>query len=201
MLILDGVISLETCVRDRTACELAGAGDLLQPASPRPDEIVSHHDGCRALVSTQVAVLDQDFAERVRPWPQVGVALLRRAGRRIADAEALRAIASQPRLEMRLVLVLWQLAGRWGRVEPGGLRLRLPLTHRLLGQLVAAERPSVSHALSRLAHGGLVTGAADDLHLHGALEDQLAHLQHRSELAFDGAETLPPAAHPQLAQM
>ena len=27
----------------------------------------------------------------------------------------------------------------------------LPLTHRLLGQLVAAERPSISHALARLA--------------------------------------------------
>ena len=74
----------------------------------------------------------------------------------------LRAITSQPRLEVRLVLLLWHLAARWGRVEPSGIRLSLPLTHRLLGQLVAAERPSISHALKRLAQAGLVTGPTDD---------------------------------------
>ncbi len=115
----------------------------------------------------------------MRPWPQIGEALLRRAGKRIADADALRAIACQPRLEVRLALLLWHLAARWGRVEPTGIRLTLPLTHRLLGQLVAAERPSVSHALARLSHGGLVTGSAGDLHLHGSLEDHLDALSHR----------------------
>ena len=48
------------------------------------------------------------------------------------------------------MLLLWHLAARWGRVEPAGIRVSLPLTHRLLGQLVAAERPSISHALARL---------------------------------------------------
>ena len=67
---------------------------------------------------------------------------------------------------MRLVLLLWHLGARWGRVEPSGLRLSLPLTHRLLGQLVAAERPSISHALGRLARAGLLSGETTDLHLH-----------------------------------
>jgi len=44
------------------------------------------------------------------------------------------------------VLLLRRPAGRFGRVEPAGLRLTLPLTHRLLGQLAAAERPSISNA-------------------------------------------------------
>ena len=59
---------------------------------------------------------------------------------------------------------------RWGKVEPGGIRLPLPLTHQLLGQLIGAERPSVSHALGRLPHAGLVTGHGDEWHLHGTLE-------------------------------
>ena len=63
--------------------------------------------------------------------------------------------------------MLWHLAARWGKVELGGIRLSLPLTHRLLGQLVGAERPSVSHALARLAEAGLVTGRGDEWHLHG----------------------------------
>jgi CRP/FNR family cyclic AMP-dependent transcriptional regulator len=74
---------------------------------------------------------------------------------------------------VRLALLLWHLAARWGRVEPGGIRLPLPLTHQLLGRLVGAERPSVSHALARLSRAGLVTGHGDEWHLHGRIEDQL----------------------------
>ena len=78
------------------------------------------------------------------------------------------------------MLLLWHLAARWGKVERGSVRLCLPLTHRLLGQLVAAERPSVSHALKRLAHAGLVSGSADDLRLHGTLQYQLGSLLERN---------------------
>jgi len=91
-----------------------------------------------------------------------------------------RPILSQPRLEVRLVLLLWHFAARWGRVEPAGIRLCLPLTHRLLGHLVAAERPSVSHALKRLEDSGLVTGSTIDLHLNGSLEGHLDALIERS---------------------
>ncbi|MGH3138482.1 MAG: helix-turn-helix domain-containing protein, partial [Gaiellales bacterium] len=76
--------------------------------------------------------------------------------------------------------LFWHLAERWGRVEKSGIRLSLPLTHRLLGQLVAAERPSVSHALARLAQAGLVTGAPGDWHLHGKLDEHIGSLIERS---------------------
>ena len=179
LLILEGVVAFETRVGDRTALELVGAGDLLQLPSQRTDDLLERWDGWRVLCPTRFALLDGDFAERVRPWPQIVQALLRRAGRRTADVDALRAITCQPRLELRLILLLWHLAARWGRVEPAGIRLTLPLTHRLLGQLVAAERPSISHALARLGHAGLVTGSAADLHLHGTLEQHLEALLER----------------------
>ena len=67
-------------------------------------------------------------------------------------------------------------------MEPSGVRLSLPLTHRLLGQLVAAERPSITHALKRLAQAGLVTGATDDLHLRESLEHQLQVLSERDRV-------------------
>ncbi|HWF26264.1 MAG TPA: helix-turn-helix domain-containing protein, partial [Solirubrobacteraceae bacterium] len=75
---------------------------------------------------------------------------------------------------------LWHLAARWGRVEPGGIRVSLPLTHRMLGQLIGAERPSISHALGRLAHAGVVTGTAGDWHLHGTVADHLEALVERT---------------------
>jgi CRP/FNR family transcriptional regulator, cyclic AMP receptor protein len=183
LLILDGVMALETCTGDRVAAELLGPGDLLQSPSLLTDDLLERTCRWRALRPTRLAVLDADFVDRVRPFPQVVRALLSRACRRSAELDVLRAITSQPRLEVRLVLLLWHLAARWGRVEPASVRLSLPLTHRLLGQMVAAERPSISHALKRLARAGLVSGTADDLHLQGSLEYQLeALLERHTEL-------------------
>ncbi|MDQ6775669.1 MAG: helix-turn-helix domain-containing protein [Actinomycetota bacterium] len=180
LLVLDGLIAIDARVGDRTATELIGPGDLLQPACPLAENLLERSDAFRALSPTRFALLDGDFADRVRPWPQITGALLKRAGRRIADLDVLRAITSQPRLEVRLVLLLWHLAARWGRVEPAGIRVSLPLTHRMLGQLVGAERPSISHALGRLAHAGMVTGTAGDWHLHGTVEDHLEALIERT---------------------
>lgn len=173
LLLLDGVLALHVRVDDRVCAELLGAGDLLQPTAGPGEELLSCDLAWRALSPVSFAVLDDAFAKRVRFWPQLTHGLLRRAGRRMINLNLQRAIAAQPRLEVRLALLLWHLASRWGKVERGGIRLPLPLTHQLLGQLVAAERPSVSHALARLANSGLVTGQGDEWHLHGSLEDQL----------------------------
>jgi CRP-like cAMP-binding protein len=176
VLVVDGVLALSVRVGDRIAAELLGPGDLIEPTGHDDDELLACAVGWRALVPMRFAVLDAAFAERVRPWPQLMNTLLRRAERRARNLNVQRAIASQPRLDVRLALLLWHLAARWGRVEPGGIRLPLPLTHRLLGRLVGAERPSVSHALSRLARAGLVTGHGDEWHLHGNIRDHLGSM-------------------------
>jgi CRP/FNR family cyclic AMP-dependent transcriptional regulator len=173
VLLLDGVLSVNVQVGDRIASELLGPGDLLEPFQHEADDLLACATQWRGLVPMRFAVLDHGFVYRVRPWPQIMQALLRRVERRTRSLNVQRAIASHPRLEVRLALLLWHLAGRWGRVEPGGIRLPLPLTHQLLGRLVGAERPSVSHALARLARTGLVTGHGDEWHLHGRIEDQL----------------------------
>jgi CRP/FNR family cyclic AMP-dependent transcriptional regulator len=176
LLILDGLIACETSIAGRTAAELVGTGDLLQPPIPRPDEVMQIDSVWQVLWPTKLALLDAGFGDRVRPWPRLMVALLRRVGRRVSDVDAMRAITSHPRLELRLVLLFWHLAARWGRVEPTGIHLTLPLTHRLLGRLVGAERPSISHAMTRLSQAGLVTGTAGDIHLRGTFESQLDNL-------------------------
>ncbi len=173
LVVLDGVLALNARVGDRIASELIGSGDLLQPLWGGPERLLACQVDWRALLPMRFAVLDGAFSKRVRFWPQIGQALLRRAGRRVINLDLQRAIAAQPRLEVRLALLLWHLAGRWGKVEPGGVHLSLPLTHQLLGQLVGAERPSVSHALARLADGGFVTGHGDEWHLLGSLEQSL----------------------------
>jgi CRP/FNR family transcriptional regulator, cyclic AMP receptor protein len=178
LLVLDGVLAVHVRVGDRVAAELLGPGDLVEPNQHGTDDLIACATEWRGLVPLRFAVLDGGFAHRVRPWPQIMQALLSRVERRTGNLNVQRAIAFQPRLEVRLALLLWHLAARWGRVEPGGIRLPLPLTHQLLGHLVGAERPSVSHALGRLARSGLVTGHGDEWHLHGRLEDQLDEMGH-----------------------
>jgi CRP/FNR family transcriptional regulator, cyclic AMP receptor protein len=180
LLLIDGLIAVETSVAGRTVTELVGTTDLLQPPEENDDNMIG---GCltwRALRPTRFAILDSDFLDRVRAWPQITHAVYQRAERRASDLGRLRAISCQPKLEVRLVLLLWHLAARWGRVEPAGIRLSLPLTHRLLGQLVAAERPSISHALTRLSHAGIVTGSSGDWHLHGSADAHLEALIERT---------------------
>lgn len=179
VLVIDGALTVDVSVGDRTATEIVGDGDVLQPLAARPDDLLERESAWHALVPARLALLDDAFAERIKPWPQISRALLSRACTRAADLDVQRAITSQPRLEVRLTLLLWHLAGRWGRVEPGGIRLALPLTHRLLGRLVGAERPSVSHALTRLSQAGLVTSRDGALHLHGTASEHLATLAHR----------------------
>jgi hypothetical protein len=64
---------------------------------------------------------------------------------------------------------------------------------------VAAERPSISHALKRLAQAGLVTGSTDDLHLHGSLEHQLRMLTEREPALGERPVSHPRRAHRPIA--
>ena len=173
ILVVDGVLAINVTVGGRVASELLGPGDLLEPGGTEDDELLTCATGWRILLPTRFAVLDGDFSQRVIRWPQLNQVLLRRAERRLHSLNVQRAIACQPRLEIRLALLLLHLASRWGRVEPGGVALTLPLTHQLLGRMVGAERPSVSHALARLARSGLVTSDGDDWHLHARVDERV----------------------------
>jgi hypothetical protein len=60
-----------------------------------------------------------------------------------------------------LKALFWHLAERWGRVSGDGVIVPLALTHRILGQLVGARRPTVSTALSELAEREELTRRPD----------------------------------------
>jgi CRP-like cAMP-binding protein len=138
-----------------------------------------------ALTSVRLALLDETFAERVMALPQITDALIRRATRRSMELNAQRAATSHPRADVRVALLLWHLAQRWGKVQRDGILLCLPLTHRLISRLVGIERPSVSHALSRLSHNGLVERCEDGLMLRGSAEHHIACLIDRNDQAFE----------------
>jgi len=49
---------------------------------------------------------------------------------------------------------LLQLARAHGKVVPGGVRLDLPLTHELVGEMVGSARETVTWAFAQLAREG-----------------------------------------------
>jgi CRP-like cAMP-binding protein len=182
LLVLDGLLELDTRVGDRTASELLGTGDLLAPPEAYEDDLLLPRSTvCSALTSARVAILDETFGERVKAWPQVTRSLFRREARRASDLNVQRAATFHPRADVRVALLLWHLAQRWGRVQREGVLLPLPLTHRLIGRLVGAERPSVSHALARLSRAKLVSRCEGGLMLHGTADHHIACLIENGE--------------------
>ena len=156
-LVLSGLLTRSVTVLGRTSIELLGAEDLVRPWEEGAEEAsVPREVSWIALQSAQIAVLDQRFARRVARWPEIAIALLDRMFGRVQRLSFQVAILENPRVEVRLVLLFWQLADRWGHMGPDGVTLPLRLTHQALGRLVRAQRPSVTASLRRLAERGLI---------------------------------------------
>jgi hypothetical protein len=186
-LLLEGVLGRDVTLAGTTSTELLGEGDLLEPASPaREERLVRFHLRWQVVEPVRLAVLDAAFARRLNEWPQVTSALLERSLRRSLHATVHQALLQLTPVETRLVVLLWCLAERWGRVTRQGVALRLRLSHRLLGQLVGCQRASVTTALQRVVASGRVRRREDGSWLLlGAPPDELAllHWQPR-ELAI-----------------
>ena len=86
----------------------------------------------------------------------------------------------------RLLLSLWSQADRWGRVTRAGVALPLRLRHHEMAALVAAQRPSVSKAMSRLRASEQVHPAPGGWLLLGDPPEDYMLLRERS-LLNDGA--------------
>jgi CRP-like cAMP-binding protein len=154
-LVLSGVVARRVMTAARASCELLGEGDLLRPwgrayGLPSSSETVTWS----VLAEAQLAMLDGRLAERMRRWPQISEVLLDRCMARNDGLARQLAILSAHPVERRLLLLLWHLAQRWGRVSRDGVRLPLPLTHGLLAEMIGVRRPSLSTAVGHLVEDG-----------------------------------------------
>jgi CRP/FNR family transcriptional regulator, cyclic AMP receptor protein len=152
LLILDGVLARELLVADQISVELLGPGDVVRPWQGTTRATLLPVDAMWSVLSTlTVAVLDRRFAAEAARYPEVTAALFDRLGERSLRLATTQAISQLTRVDRRLKALFWHLAERWGRVSGDGVVVPLALTHRILGQLVGARRPTVSTALSELA--------------------------------------------------
>jgi hypothetical protein len=176
-LIVDGLLSRTVEVLGRRCVELVGHGDVMRPW--RWDDEGSHvraEIGWTVLEPSRLAILDHDLVQRMVPWPQLGLELFNRGTRRAHHLAVALAIAHHQRVEDRLLLTLWHLAERWGRVHTDGIVVPLPLPHQRLADLVGAQRQSVTTAMGVLTRSGAISRRGDgDWVLHGDPPAELRH--------------------------
>lgn len=108
------------------------------------------------LQPVRVAVLDRPVAEAVCRWPKVVNNLMTRLMLRSRYLAGHLTLSQFPRVDRHLLVLLWHLAERFGKMTPEGVVLRLPLSHELIGGMIAARRPSVTTAFGQLGESGLV---------------------------------------------
>src|SRR5215208_4590035 len=162
LLVLDGVLSRELVVADHVSAELLGPGDLVRPWQGASSTGLLPVQAVWSVLSTvTVAVLDRRFAAEAARYPEITAALFDRLGERSLRLATTQAISQLTRVDRRLKALFWHLAERWGRVAGEGVVVPLALTHRILGQLVGARRPTVSTALSELAERGELVRRSD----------------------------------------
>jgi CRP/FNR family cyclic AMP-dependent transcriptional regulator len=190
LLIIDGLVCRETPLLDHRSLELLGGGDVI-----RADEEIAWQQLGRgviitAVTETEAITLGPGFIRGAARWPSVLVAVHRRLDAQRARLAMQGLITHLPRAEDRLLMVLWHLASRWGRVTPDGVVMPLQLTHDLLGQLIAARRSTVTLAVRNgEQHGWLLRGHDGSWVLTKAGEAAIAELT-RTETIRSNGETL-----------
>jgi CRP/FNR family transcriptional regulator, cyclic AMP receptor protein len=168
LLILDGLVVRRVGRDGRYGAELLGPGDLMRPwQQDGEDSTLPFETSFRIRERLRLALLDLRFAARLAAFPEVPAALVGRAMHRARSLAVNMAITHYPRVDQRLLLLVWHLADRWGRVTPEGVRIPLRLSHSLLADLVASRRPSVTTAMGQLERDGRMGRDGSTVVLYG----------------------------------
>lgn len=153
--VLDGVLIHSLQIGEHAGIQLLGPGDLLVRSNNSPpawlDDVVF-----RAPGPVRVAVLGDEFLGMSRRVPQLFTALYDCLADQLQRLNSQLVLCQLPRVDERVLAMLWLLAESWGHVSPGSVRLPLALTHETIGALVGARRPTVTLALRKLSENGSI---------------------------------------------
>ena len=159
-LITEGLLLREVAINSRALPELLGPGDVVEPPVD-VNTFLPVRFGITALAPTRLAALGPNVARACGRWPALLAEIERRKSAERQRVAIHGAIAQLPRVEIRLLALLWHLAGTWGRVTSDGVVVPFALTHEMLGQFVGAERPTVTLAVGHLDAEGMIARLDD----------------------------------------
>lgn len=159
LLVVDGVAVREVMLNRVISSELVGPGDLIVPWAGDPDAVADVR--WQVLATLRIAVLDQRCAVAMHAFPEMSTALLARLARSGQRLATLKAISQLTPVDQRILALFRHIAVRWGRVTREGIAIPLTISHRLVGELVGARRPTVSAAAGILAREGILERKPD----------------------------------------
>ena len=155
LLVVEGIVAREVLVSDTISTELLGPGDVVRPWRIQDGSTLLRHTvRWNVLTRSRFALLDRRLSAELGRYPEIGAAIVDRVNERALRLALTQAISQLNRVDRRLLALFWHLAERWGRMTADGVALPMTLSHRMLGQLVGARRPTVSTALSDLVARG-----------------------------------------------
>lgn len=152
-LVLDGILAHRVRIGDHPALRLLGPGDVFCLGG-EPATTLLADSRCSAIAATRLALLDANFLIAAHRSPRIVRGLAAGMAEQSERVAAQLAISQLPRVDQRLMAIMWLLSEKWGYVTRAGTVLPLALTHATLGYLIGARRPTVTLALGELAERG-----------------------------------------------
>src|SRR4051794_20546632 len=155
LLVAEGVLAREVVLGDTISTELLGPGDIVRPWHlGGATELLEVTVRWNALSTVRLGLIGRRVATVLGRYPEVWAMVVDRLSERAQRLAITQAISQLNRVDRRLLALFWHLAERWGRVARDGIAVPLVLSHRLIGELVGARRPTVSTALAELSRDG-----------------------------------------------
>jgi CRP/FNR family cyclic AMP-dependent transcriptional regulator len=173
ILVVEGLIARRVRLRDKSGVTLVGPGDVVAPSDYQTGT-VGVAETWTILEGVWMAILDQDFERAAIGIPGVISGVVARVGRTSRGLALQRAVSQIPRLSARLLLLLWFVGDRWGKVGALGVTIPLRLSHALLAELLGARRSSVTLAVGELERHGRVSRTRGRFTLHGSPPAEIA---------------------------
>ena len=157
---IEGALTIDVNLAGRVCTRLVIPNDLVL-LDGREGDTLPMTWGWTALEPSLVGVLDGRLLAIGARWPGLTAAVITRAAEQLRNALVQQAIAQIPRVDERLLALMWSIADRAGIVREDGIFLQLPLTHDTLGRMIGARRPTVSLGLKSLSDSGMLVAAGD----------------------------------------
>lgn len=154
-LLLEGMLMHRLRIGNQLTVRLLGPSDIVSLAGQGQSMLLAEANYI-ATTPTRLAVLGDEVLAAVQRWPRLAAGIYVRIAEQSDRLSAHLAICQLPRVDQRILSLLWLLAESWGHVGSAGTTLPVSLTHDALGALIGARRPTVTLALGELSERGAI---------------------------------------------
>lgn len=151
--LVEGMLHCTARVGDHVSLRVLGPSAVVPTFERTPQPFFATSQWTMASPG-RIAVLGDDFLRAARTWPPLYLDLLYRMEEQTDQLITQLTLCQLPRVEDRLLAMLWLLAESWGKVTAAGTLLPLHFTHQALGAMVGARRSTVTLALGKLSERG-----------------------------------------------